>query len=190
MVDAGLAGKAASQNAGERTLRELLALDQAVAAGLPSAMNHVAWCLLEGVGVDEDVEKGVMWLFRAASADYGPAMHELGQLCEDGLQARSGTVERDLPSAFRWYKKAAMLGFGPSQLNLAKLYMMSDSVLQQRHPGGSDERSGLDSASMDDVRLKSLYWLKCAADGGSSEARQLLERMPTAKGDHHHHHHV
>jgi len=34
VVDAGLAGKAASQNAGERTLRELLVLDQAVAAAV------------------------------------------------------------------------------------------------------------------------------------------------------------
>lgn len=34
VVDAGLAGKASSQNAGERTLREILALDQAVAAAV------------------------------------------------------------------------------------------------------------------------------------------------------------
>jgi len=36
VVDAGLSGKASSQNEGERTLREILALDQAVAAALAS----------------------------------------------------------------------------------------------------------------------------------------------------------
>ncbi len=39
VVDAGLTGKAAVQNEGERTLRELLALDDAVAAAVQSAGN-------------------------------------------------------------------------------------------------------------------------------------------------------
>jgi hypothetical protein len=158
--------------------RGLEMLDNAVAAGLPNAMHHVAWCLLDGIGVGEDVEQGVAWLFRAGVMDYCPAMHDLGQLCEDGLLGKkTGRVERDLPAAFRWYKKAALLGFGPSQLNLAKLYLMSDNVLQQQVSGVVvDAAVGSLPPSVDDVRLKALYWLRIAADGGSAEARQLLER--------------
>lgn len=171
LVQGGVSGNGSVQS--KRKGLELL--DEAVTAGLPSAMHHVAWCLLDGIGVEEDVSQGVHWLFQAAAMDYGPAMHDLGQLCEDGVAGKkSGSMERDLPSAFRWYKKAALLGFGPSQLNLAKLYLLSDNVLQR-------QEEALASASPlpppgDDIRLKAMYWLRCAADEGSAEARQLLER--------------
>ena len=162
-------------------------LDAAAQLGHPGAMLAVGRCLREGTGVPVDVASGVVWMDRAASVRYAPATHELAELYETGVKANGRTspppaaaaddeeadgdaqedagdvvVQRDLVEAYRLYKVGAELDHAPSQLNLAKLFMLGSQLRLNEAPSETES--------------KARYWLEKAAAGGSLEAKGLLTR--------------
>lgn len=74
---------------------------------------------------------------------------------------RTGTsVQRHLPTAMRWYLRAASRGHVPAQVHLGRLYMQ-------------DLEQGALKRNVDQAR----YWLKRASDGGSPEAVHLSAQL-------------
>ena len=101
------------------------------------------------------------------------AMGTLEQLAKDaesgdveaqtamGDAYRTGTVvQRHLPTAMRWYLRAASRGHVPAQVHLGRLYMQ-------------DLEQGALKRNVDQAR----YWLKRAADGGSADALHLSAQL-------------
>jgi hypothetical protein len=151
-------------------------LDAAVAIGHPGAMLAVANCLREGRGVPKDYTSCVHWLSRAAENGYVLAQHELAELYEGGFA--EGGVERSLPLALRWYKRAAMLGYAPSALNLGKMMLLGSGV----DVGELATMDPLTVPSWRELLTKSTYWLSRAAHDGNAEARQLVDRINRDSG--------
>lgn len=151
--------------------KALKSLDRAVAVGHPGAMLMVSVCLRDGRGVAQDPAGAFHWLQRAADCGHVIAQHELGETYELG-DVDAG-VERSLPLALRWYKRAATLGYAPSALNLGKMMLMGSGV-------DVGELATLDPTTIPSWRellTKSTFWLSRAARSGSTEARQLMERV-------------
>lgn len=146
-------------------------LDSAVQVLHPGAMHAVARCLREGIGVPVDTRSSWTWLQRAAEANFVVAQHECGEVFEDGSETLH--VDRSLPLSLRWYKRAAMLGYAASQLNLAKLMFVASQV-DVGSIATIDPRA---VPSWQELRTKALFWLNAAASRGNPEARQLVERV-------------
>jgi len=101
--------------------------------GDPPAMFHLAW-KLERDGVAETIQSAVRsrgatisrsekideaatWYHRAATANFAPAMNNLGNLHEQGLLGR-----RDFQESFDLYTAAAKLGNPVAAFNLSRAY--------------------------------------------------------------------
>jgi TPR repeat protein len=146
-------------------------LDRAVSDGHPGAMLAVSVCLRDGRGVPVDAAGAIHWLQRAAECGHVIAQHELAEMYE--LGCLEGGIETSLPLALRWYKRAASIGYAPSALNLGKMMLMGSGV-------DVGELATINPATIPSWRellAKSTYWLSRAACCGSSEARQLMERI-------------
>lgn len=146
-------------------------LDKAIAAGHPGAMLAVANCLREGRGVPSDPTGSVYWLRHAAELGHVIAQHELAEMYEIGFA--EGGIEKSLPLALRWYKRAATVGYAPSALNLGKMMLMGSGV-------DVGELATLEPSSVPswmELLTKSTFWLSRAARDGNTEARQLMDRI-------------
>jgi TPR repeat protein len=135
-------------------------------------MLMVARCLRDGVGVPQDLETAAVWYERAAHRGHPQAMHELGELFEDGFKTDRHIIDKDFGMAVRWYKAAARLGLHSAQLNLGKMMLAGAMV----DPAMLLECGSTILPSLGELQLKGLYWLREAGRCGSIEARQLLER--------------
>jgi TPR repeat protein len=71
----------------------------------------------KGEDRDEEAQKSVLWMKKAALGDFVPAFFELGNYYLQGY----GT-EKNLKKAHSWYQKAAKKRYRPAMLVLAKMY--------------------------------------------------------------------
>ena len=92
----------------------------------------------------------------AAGMGYAPSLHCVGVLYEE-----SGEENKDLVQAYRCYVAAAEKGYGPSMLNLGKLYLTGEMLSEGTGSAGGKAR----------------LWLERAAAKGSREATMLLTRF-------------
>ena len=150
----------------------LALLDDAVAAGHPGAMLVVGRCLKEGLGVPRDVRTALRWAWRAAESGFLPAFHELGEWFEMGYPG----IPLDTLASFRCYRSAARGGYAPSQLNLAKMYLLAASGEGPLSHSAGSAAEGVDDAKAT-AKQKSIIWLRLASEGGISEATVLLSRI-------------
>lgn len=114
----------------------------------------------EGRVVQRDELKAAAWYLRAAQADDPSAMSRLAEICRQGISGG----KPDRPEAVRWFRCAARLGHGPSQLELGRAYLEGDGI--EKNP-----------------RL-AVKWLRKASVLGETDAVLLLktaESQLTAK---------
>jgi TPR repeat protein len=130
-------------------------LDSACSAQIPSAMHLVAKLLLmfdtnapppqqqqlSSGNTNNNVESSSSsllafnpslakrWLERAASLEYAPAIHEMGELYYSSTTSVAASITTQFPQnivvAMRCFKKSAELGFAESYFNLGKLFLLS-----------------------------------------------------------------
>lgn len=81
------------------------------------AINCLASCLLNGVGVGEDKDKALSLFIKAADGGNRDAQYNLGKCYEEG-----NGVEPDIKSAVYWYTKAAEQNDIDAQIDLAMYY--------------------------------------------------------------------
>jgi uncharacterized caspase-like protein/TPR repeat protein len=165
--------------------RGLALLASAAEQGNPGAMNELGRYHLSGTGVPKDRDRGVDWLERAAAAGHTFAYNNLGNLLlREGAAARAKElftasaeagdifgynnlgwlyetgrgVERDLPTALRWYARAAEAGQPHAFLNLARLF-------REGGPGLAPDPE------------QAAFWLAAAAERGNVWGHVHLARL-------------
>jgi len=94
-----------------------LSLTARAARGDVQAQLALGMRLLNGTGVQTNVEKGAQWLERAAAAGQPVAQNFTGVLYQTGTG-----VSADMPKAVKWYEAAAEHGNVKAMANLGKLF--------------------------------------------------------------------
>ena len=93
------------QNQRHRLVEGVRHLRNAVAKGLPEAMNELGVCYATGWGVDRDPAEAIEWFRKAAAAGDVNAQFNLGV-----LHLRGKGVEQDYRQAYEWLERAASDG--------------------------------------------------------------------------------
>ncbi|MDE2182068.1 MAG: SEL1-like repeat protein [Alphaproteobacteria bacterium] len=110
-ADAGVRHTASVSHIAKRTLA------MQAAGGDRQAQLALGLKLMNGTGVAVNVERGVIWLERAAAAGLPVAQNLVGVLYQTGTG-----VNADMAQAARWYEAAAQQGNVKAMTNLGKLY--------------------------------------------------------------------
>jgi hypothetical protein len=152
------------------------------------AQYNLGLCLWDSE--DEELRSSaITWMERAAHAGYAPAQCELGIRYITG----EGLPQSD-PAALRWFSLSAEQGYVPAQYNLAVLYLYGGSCLS---PDESSAFQWFSRAAKEGYRDAQFYlgclyergnavsrdvkaaktWLTMAMEGGSAEAREVLNEM-------------
>lgn len=192
------------------TARGLALMRSAAEAGDPGAMNELGRLHLRGGPVPKDRDLAVDWLERAAAAGHTFAYNNLGTLLlQEGAAARAKElftasaeagdmfgwnnlgwlyetgrgVERDLPTALRWYTRAAEAGQPHAFLNLARLLrsggpgLAADPELAAYWLAAGAERGNI----WGHVQLARLKLEGAAGARDETAAARLLARAATAR---------
>lgn len=112
-------------------------LAKLAASGDLQAQLDIAQAYRYGIGREKDRVEAVRWYEAAAEQSSAPAMYELGSLVLAGFSAGDTSPEANAAGemSFGWFRKAAILGFGPAQATLGLLYGFGDSVEVDRVTG-------------------------------------------------------
>lgn len=87
--------------------------ESAAADGSAAALNNLGWLYHRGLGMEADLEKAREYYRKAADAGHTSAMVNLGNIGEEN---------KDYKEAYRWYKRAYMLGDLQGEFNYANLF--------------------------------------------------------------------
>ncbi len=104
-----------------------------------------------GKGIPRSYETAMQWYRAAANQGYAPAQTAIGTMYSAG----TGRV-KDQDEAIRWFRMAAEQGYIPAEIKLGAVY------------------------GMDQNMAEASKWLQKAADQGSEEARDMLDRVKKA----------
>ena len=97
--------------------KALQIFEQLSNAGDSQAQYDLSQMYLQGIGTNKNIEKGWVWMNRAANGGNVQAMLELAVRYQ-----KSPALENSEQMAFMWFQKAAMAGSAAGQYNLAHLY--------------------------------------------------------------------
>ena len=97
--------------------KALLIFEQLSNAGDSQAQYDLSQMYLQGIGTNKNIEKGWVWMNRAANGGNVQAMLELAVRYQ-----KSPALENSEQMAFMWFQKAAIAGSAAGQYNLAHLY--------------------------------------------------------------------
>ncbi|QKM64324.1 hypothetical protein DCO17_03180 [Polynucleobacter tropicus] len=147
--------------AGEYT-KALHIFEQLSNAGDSQAQYDLSQMYLQGIGTNKNLEKGWVWMNRAANGGNVQAMLELAVRYQ-----KSPSLENSEQMAFMWFQKAAMAGSAAGQYNLAHLY---------------------EDGNQTPVDLVQAYvWMVLSHNSGNpmaaSEAKQLKAKLSPAELD-------
>jgi TPR repeat protein len=92
---------------------------QAAESGLRDAVLAMGWFYLNGVGVEQDIQRAKRWYRKSARQGDPRAMFSLGQMAYD---------QRDHADALVWFKRAADKGHAKSLLCIGKLFWRGHGV--------------------------------------------------------------
>ena len=97
--------------------KALTIFEQLSNAGDSQAQYDLSLMYLQGIGTKMNLEKGWVWMNRAAEGGNVQAMLELAVRYQ-----KSPSLENSEQMAFMWFQKAAMAGSAAGQYNLAHLF--------------------------------------------------------------------
>ena len=97
--------------------KALQIFEQLSNSGDSQAQYDLSQMYLQGIGTEKNLEKGWVWMNRAADGGNVQAMLELAVRYQ-----KSPALENAEQMAFKWFQKAAMAGSAAGQYNLAHLY--------------------------------------------------------------------
>ncbi|QWD59716.1 tetratricopeptide repeat protein [Polynucleobacter sp. MWH-UH35A] len=97
--------------------KALLIFEQLSNAGDSQAQYDLSQMYLQGIGTNKNIEKGWVWMNRAANGGNVQAMLELAVRYQ-----KSPALDNSEQMAFMWFQKAAIAGSAAGQYNLAHLY--------------------------------------------------------------------
>ena len=128
---------------------------KAADGGLAAAQCQMGLFYMNGLGVEQDDDKAVEWLNKAAAQNHAQAQYNLGI-----YYARFSDKESQR-LAVKWLGEAAKQDYADAQYNLAQLY------LNPHHPASSEQNAGRRAISL----------LRCAAAQGHAAAKAKLQEL-------------
>ncbi len=128
------------------TLEELKTMST---QGNADAMLELGERLIQGTGVDKNVDDGFKWLQKAADAGKSQAWYDMGYVYSNGFMG-----DADLPAAMKYFRSGADKGNADCQFSLGLIYQAG-----KRIPGGVDEDP-----------VAAVKWYRLAAEQGQPEA--------------------
>jgi Sel1 repeat len=93
---------------------------RAAEAGFAEAQWLLGQCCEQGLGAEWDLHRAARLYRQAAVQDYPPAMNNLGYLYLNGRG-----VDRNPRVGWRWYERAARMGYAPSRSRLEHLGLLA-----------------------------------------------------------------
>jgi len=122
-------------------------------AGDPESQLRVGIAYQHGIGgFDEDAQKALQWMKRAAQQGHEPAFYSLGWLYSGGYLG-----EVDARNALKWFKRAADAGDGGAAFQISQIYAHGEDGVRQN------------------LKLARRY-CQLAADLGDEEAIEMLDQ--------------
>ena len=118
-------------------------------AGDQRAQFGLGTLYFEGLGVELELEKSVLWFRRAGEQGYAPAQFNLGNAYKHGRGVR-----QDDTAANEWWLRAASQDFAPAQFNLATQYYFGRGVELNE--------------------TEAIRWYRRAADNGHPRAKEMF----------------
>ncbi len=115
--------------------------------------SSLVWASDWGLGIEENISKGIRWLTEAANQGQLDAQISLASIFDQGKK-----VDRDRKEALKWAHKAAENGDDQLQYQVGLLLAAGDEGIEQDK----------DAA---------LFWLHQSALQGNAEARTLINRL-------------
>lgn len=85
--------------------------------GRPEAQFRVGMAYVDGTSLQRDMEKGLIWLERAAEDQHIPAQLALAEIYFNGQN-----INKDYLQALHWYNKAADAGSAEAQYHIGNIY--------------------------------------------------------------------
>ena len=173
--------------------RALAFFREAAEAGNPPAQNALGVSYLAGIGVQKNVEQGLVWLNKSAAHNYADAQFKLAS-----LYIRGDVVPADTAKALDFARKAAEQGHTEAQYNLGTIYAMGKGVpkdpkaaaewfrkaAEAGHPT-AQSNLGVLYASGDalekDMALAVQWWRKAAEQGQPSAQFNLAQALLEGK---------
>ncbi len=126
-------------------------------SGDADAQNNVAYCYLNGYGIEKDLYKAFEWYQKSAAQGNMMATFNLAQFYYSGI-----VVSKDMQEAFKWYRIAADSGLPEAQNAVGCCYVYGQGV-----PTDYDE---------------ALRYFRMAAGNGSESARNNLVKLEKMYG--------
>lgn len=136
------------------------------------AMFRIGAAYARGDRVPASEATARVWLFRAAEADYVPAMSDLGIYLLTGFGG-----EKDSNAGMKWLERAAALQYGPAMVNIGATYHSNSDFERAKYwfekAIGVGSTTGL-------VNLATLYARGEGVDKSCDEARRLFQKAINA----------
>lgn len=158
---------------------------RAAEAGESGAMLNVGICYEQGSGVEKDEAQALAWYRKAAESGNELGMYNLALCYRDGI----GT-EADLEQAFYWIKKLAETGNSEALYNLGLMYQYAFGTEEDPRQAYLCYRAAAEAGDSDGQYMlgwcienhygtedAALEWYLQAAEAGSEEAAQAVERL-------------
>lgn len=157
------------------------------------AQYHIGFMYYDGTGVHKNNEAAFQWMRASAEKDFSPAQLTLAKMYSNGIG-----VNKDTKRYHWWMRKAAIQGDSEAQYMMG---FLSSNIFDENLPYSTREgirwleraanqghveamrtlgrtyRDGEISSNRYQDSSKAVYWLKKAADGGSSEAEAELRAI-------------
>lgn len=149
--------------------------------GNPSAQRDLGYCYVNGLGVEQNIEKAFSWLIKAANQDDADAQDLLGTLYM--------RTHNDYHNAFKWCSKAAEKGHVKGQYHVGVLYESCSDLLDLQkavqwftkaaHKGYNQAQYKLGLCYMHGCgvaqnKAEGFKWLLKGAEGGDNRAQYLV----------------
>lgn len=159
--------KVFQQQGGDENLKKAVQwLSKAARKGHPSSQSNLGMAYLQGwIQTGDSKKMGVFWLEKAVAQHHPYAMNNLGLFYATGNSTLP--VEKALDKAFPLFKKAAEMGYGEAQANLAVFYRQNQTRFK-----------------LGEAKKNCELWLQKAADQGVVRAQEMLKEGSSACAKH------
>ena len=150
--------------------------------GAATQQYNLGYSYFHGEGVEQDKEKGLYWMNRAAEGDSAAVHYKIGRLYETGE-----IYSKDIKKAFEFYLLSAQKGDPYGTVNLSVMYLQGKGVEKDVEEGikwaEKAAKNGFVNAQVNLALLynsndktiqnkeKALYWFGEAAEKGSALAQ-------------------
>ncbi|KAI8602566.1 hypothetical protein EDD21DRAFT_371512 [Dissophora ornata] len=112
---------------------------KAAEMGNPMAMHKAGWHYDQR----DDWKSAIPWYEKAAEQGYPDSAHNLGVIYQEGNQSKNRGLEDDLPLAIEFFNRGLQFGYGPSGVQLGRIFfkLALDKSFREKIPEDDENYS-------------------------------------------------